>query len=641
MKKKRIEKIIDVILTSNIVLLLFIAPIKFGLPTIYSYKAFLPESFFDWLYATWPNELFVILCINCAVFFLLKLALSEGMVFKYNIITKLLGVFICICAIGLMYAVNTQMAVKTAMNIIGAACFYIIVNNSADKKNLFLIVFLSAAILVSVYGIYQRVFGFQETKEWADLYMKSHASFERIQGKLSSGRVFSTFVYPNAFAGYLLMVIPVSVLLFIQRFKKSSERENSVKYALLVSLICAAVCIPFLEGFGGILKIAGVEVATGVLILIYPIVQFVNLILTQSQGGYVVFILVILFSVYLFNKRMCLKLSLLILSVLVLSCFILLMVKRAEFFQYVKVLSLKARMEYLWSTLVMIIHKPFIGYGPGSYGSVYAQYKMLAAEETQFAHNNYLQVWAESGIGGCIVFVSIWILGLREGLRHFKENGLASHNDIIRFGAFLGLTGFVLHSCIDFDFYIPALALSAFFLLAILTDNMASTTVKKITGDRIKKILISCAVVLFILGNGYCIRLIVADTLFNKGLACYNKREYVRAIDILKSTKKWNSSDDLAQYYAGMACLSLGKPEDAVHYFNRAIELNTCSSKYYYKRAESYFQMGSFRANVEKDLKKAVKYYPTSMFYRIELAKFYEIIGQKKKALIEYQYILE
>lgn len=45
---------------------------------------------------------------------------------------------------------------------------------------------------------------------------------------------------------------------------------------------------------------------------------------------------------------------------------------------------------------------PLKGIGLGNLGNIYPKYKELIVNETRFAHNIFLQAWAETGILGII-----------------------------------------------------------------------------------------------------------------------------------------------------------------------------------------------------------------------------------------------
>ena len=82
------------------------------------------------------------------------------------------------------------------------------------------------AALVSLYGIYEYVFGLTETI-WQDTEM-----FENI-----SGRVVSTFGNPNVLAEYLLLTIPIALSLVF------AAKKGWEKFSYFSVFGIAMICI--------------------------------------------------------------------------------------------------------------------------------------------------------------------------------------------------------------------------------------------------------------------------------------------------------------------------------------------------------------------------------------------------------------
>jgi len=109
---------------------------------------------------------------------------------------------------------------------------------------------------------------------------------------------------------------------------------------------------------------------------------------------------------------------------------------------------------YIWeSTWRMIKDHPVIGMGMGNYLLFYKWYIMPGSKITDasFAHNIFLQIWAECGIGALFAFAGIIIFTLLKGISlvkspdsSFKTIGLAS------LAAFVGI---LIHNQVDCTIY--------------------------------------------------------------------------------------------------------------------------------------------------------------------------------------------
>lgn len=117
--------------------------------------------------------------------------------------------------------------------------------------------------------------------------------------------------------------------------------------------------------------------------------------------------------------------------------------------------------------LHMIARRPLLGWGLGTFADVYPQFRSFYTDSTvNEAHNDYLQLWIETGL--CGFAIGIWFLAvvLRRSLPKTRDwpsdvNGMAA------LAALLGITGILVHSFVDFNLEIPANALWFFVLCTI------------------------------------------------------------------------------------------------------------------------------------------------------------------------------
>ncbi|MEJ2745201.1 MAG: hypothetical protein P8123_05885, partial [bacterium] len=72
---------------------------------------------------------------------------------------------------------------------------------------------ITGAILVSMYGLYQYFCGLSETRAFLSAMQNGDRS-DAFMSRVSSNAVFSTFFYPNALAGYLIIIIPFAASIF-------------------------------------------------------------------------------------------------------------------------------------------------------------------------------------------------------------------------------------------------------------------------------------------------------------------------------------------------------------------------------------------------------------------------------------------
>jgi len=107
------------------------------------------------------------------------------------------------------------------------------------------------------------------------------------------------------------------------------------------------------------------------------------------------------------------------------------------------------------------------GVGLNNFGVIYARYQFLGAGDVKQAHNDYLQVFCETGIFGVILFCSFWAGVLYYGVR-LVIRGASWGDRILSAGIFAGVLAFLLHSLVDFNFYNPSLATFQYILAGVL-----------------------------------------------------------------------------------------------------------------------------------------------------------------------------
>jgi len=71
--------------------------------------------------------------------------------------------------------------------------------------------------------------------------------------------------------------------------------------------------------------------------------------------------------------------------------------------------TMQVRFGYWGAALKMIADHPLLGVGLDNFGDRYSEYKLPTGREVKRAHNNYVQLAAEMGIPGLVVFCLLWV----------------------------------------------------------------------------------------------------------------------------------------------------------------------------------------------------------------------------------------
>lgn len=247
--------------------------------------------------------------------------------------------------------------------------------------------------------------------------------------KLRKGRVHGTLVYPNAFAGAILLLLPVSLAVVITGTGGLRPWLRWLVIAITVGL--GGGCLYWTGSKSGWLIAIGM-VALGVMMRA-PV---------ASRWKWMLAGVVVALGLTVFGLR---------------------------FQQYFAAgaTSVSARFDY-WKAAVQVVREePIFGTGPGTFQRPYARLKAPESEMARLTHNDYLQQASDSGIPGAVTYAA-WIVGALVLAGRKVTTPLA-------FATYLGVAGWFAQGISEFSLYIPALAWPAFTLLGILLGTPSET----------------------------------------------------------------------------------------------------------------------------------------------------------------------
>ncbi|MGA2786510.1 MAG: O-antigen ligase family protein, partial [Verrucomicrobiota bacterium] len=251
-----------------------------------------------------------------------------------------------------------------------------------------------------------------------------------ILAKFASGRVMGTLVYPNALAGLILLLLPLSLVLAF----KSSKRLRPTIRAMVITLAI------FLGG--------AAFFWTG---------SKLGWLIAMTMGG-----------ACLFRLPWAARLkwaALIAVMVIGLGIFAI----RFHGYLAAGATSVGARFDYWRAAVETTFQHPLLGTGPGTFQRPYERLKSPTAEMARLAHNDYLEQFSDSGIVGGLFYGSWIVLALLTiGRRVWRSADLAS------FAVFLGVIAWFIQGLGEFSLYVPALAWTAFTLLGCLLATTAN-----------------------------------------------------------------------------------------------------------------------------------------------------------------------
>lgn len=241
--------------------------------------------------------------------------------------------------------------------------------------------------------------------------------------RMQTRRIFSTLVYPNAFAGVILLLLPA--LLW-------KAAELSVNWP---------------------------RIARGVALGLLGYLSLGCLYWTGSKGGWLIGLLAALVLVLHLGLPRSWKVALVAASlVLGLGFFF---VRFGGYFQK-GATSVSARFIYWQSAWKTAQANPLLGSGPGTFQVTYRKNKPPEAEMAKLAHNDYLEQASDSGFPGAFAYIA-FIFGSLLILYRQRPTENWSY-----FAIWLGLLAWAIQSFIEFGLYIPAVSWPAFVFIGLL-----------------------------------------------------------------------------------------------------------------------------------------------------------------------------
>ena len=389
--------------------------------------------------------LFQLFPLFAAMLWLMRMILDREMRYRLTGVELPLAAFVVILCASVLWASCKILAAANAFGwTVDVVLFLTVVQviNSGNTRRRLERIFLATGFIIALYGIYQRFIGFPEMTSWVSENVEETRQmlglgdqhWEDFKSRLATYEIFSTFVIPNALAGYFLMVIPVLItgLIINWRSRSRSMPAFIFKAAALLAILAATL----MTGAKGAWACLPIQAIVFVLLLkgLMPNRrrrQFVGAIAITVAAAAVALSTVPQLHDYAFGLWD----------------------------------SLYVRFGY-WEGAWRIITdgENFIrGIGAGNFQELYPGVKPVEASEVQKAHNHFLQLWAELGLFGLAGFVGVWILIGLNSIRKPLANPEESLPADAREATFVLLGG-----C--FGFFVASVYASPFRNLPTSTD---------------------------------------------------------------------------------------------------------------------------------------------------------------------------
>ena len=343
------------------------------------------------------------LCFG-AVLWISKMIVNKKVDFKRTPFDMVIALLVILAAISIWASPDRGFSFYNYYNLMGryVLIYYLVVNNinSAAQIKRIVWVMLTSAVMVTLYGFYQYLFGINiSANEWVD-----GEQFPDLKV-----RVFSTLENPNLLAGFLVTMMAIGASM-------GYKSKTMVGKVLLF----------------GVVGIFGA-----------------CLILTYSRGAWLSLLAVIGVYGLLCNRKIFWLFVLLPIAMFLGHDAVL---ERIMSIMNPTDTSSTLRIALWESTIAMIEDKPFFGIGWVSYWLVYPEYDFFVNNPSIkifHAHNMYLNIAAEIGIPGLLAFLGIMYGHVRLALSILR-NSLESWSSGLMLGIIAAFGGIIINGLTDY-----------------------------------------------------------------------------------------------------------------------------------------------------------------------------------------------
>jgi len=249
--------------------------------------------------------------------------------------------------------------------------------------------------------------------------------------------------------------------------------------------------------------------------------------------------------------------------------------------------SMRERLLFWIVGLRMFADHPITGIGLGNYGIVYTRYEadvrssqvgdrfQSVQRPTEFAHNDYVQIVAELGVGGILAIVAFlavlsWSIWIR--LRAVPVGRPQSALEILLLLA--GLVAFLTHALVSFPLHIPVSSLVAITLLGLLYCPVYGEpcTARVVLKKRFSRVLVILITLIGSAGVVFAGREVAGHLLLNQGFRQLHAGDSGAAAETLSRSVDLTFSPRDALYYLAIAQARSGEYTVALANLERCLK---------------------------------------------------------------------
>ncbi len=311
------------------------------------------------------------------------------------------------------------------------------------------------------------------------------------------------------------------------------------------------------------------------LIILIPLgcMCFVNLLATRSRGALLVLVIQGIFALALIFKKP-LRLLGIAAGLLIITIFL------PSVHQSINRHLQDDVRPYIWEgTFHMICDHPFTGTGPGNFYIEYPKYRVhdyflsfKATDATRHAHNELLEVWAETGTLGLLALLGILAYIGYVLINKHKRSPLHPFIWCLTFSS----AGIMLHNLVDVNMRYHTM--SAIFWVQLGMLSAYSETGSKLKVPRLHRLVRYAIWGVFAFGCVYIVNHSIIQSMqsqicFQKGIDAKEEGDWQTAVKHYKQGIAADPSNLSLLYHLGFAFGELNMLDDAIETYSVIVQL--------------------------------------------------------------------
>jgi len=343
--------------------------------------------------------------------------------FSGRLTQALLGYFVVAVIASTVFNTPTGAVARELMRLASYLCFYYAIVDwvrTEDDLKAILRALLISTIIVALFGFYQFMIG-----DYSSLYDALYPiQDEALKNPPWAGRITSFLSHYNGAAAYLNMVVPFCIALALRAREKLSR-------------FLAGVCLVF---------------------------SSVAVLLTQSRGGLLAYVAVLLIAAWLLAQTRTARLRWVAVVVVFSIAGALVAGQIFERLSGVDSYTEITRLGIWAGAGLLFLGNPILGVGYGNFKIALTSTIAVPDGFMLDAHNLYLELLAETGVLGFLAFAILIITCLRWA-RRMRGDSLSVTEAVIGIGTIAAIGSVLVHGTVEYVFHNAPQCAALFFLL--------------------------------------------------------------------------------------------------------------------------------------------------------------------------------